>query len=155
MSEPKAATVANGGTVDELNHLLRGELAAVESYEQALPKFESYPAAVAELKRVRDEHRDAIQILRDHITQLGGTPAESSGPWGDFVTTLTGAAKLIGPDTVLATLKRGEEHGIGDYTDAIGKETLSDECKDLIRVRLLPQCQGHLANLDSIRAFIG
>jgi uncharacterized protein (TIGR02284 family) len=141
--------------VDALNPLLRGELSAVETYDQSLPKFEEYPAAAQELRRIRDDHRETAQVLRDHVTKFGGTPSDGSGPWGGFAQAVTGAAKLIGPDTTLAALMRGEEHGIKEYQDALEKGDLPAECQELIRTRLLPRCQEHLANLDSIRSFIG
>jgi uncharacterized protein (TIGR02284 family) len=141
-------------TVDLLNHLLRGELSAVETYEQALSKFEEYPAAAQELRRIRDEHRDTCQVLRDHVTKLGGNPSSDSGPWGGIVQTITGTAKLLGPDTTVVALMKGEDHGVKEYQQALEKDELPGECQDLIRSRLLPQCQEHLANLESIRSFI-
>lgn len=142
------------GDVDQLNALLRGELAAVETYEQSLGTFDKYPAAVAELKRIRDDHRESVRVLSDHITELGGTPSETSGAWGTLAAAITEAAKVIGPDTTLADLKRGEAHGLGDYTHALKKETLPSECRDLIRNKLLPRCNEHVASLDNIRDFI-
>jgi uncharacterized protein (TIGR02284 family) len=142
-------------TVDQLNHLLRGELSAVETYEQSLSKFEEYPAAAQELRRIRDDHRETSQVLREHVTKFGGTPSDGSGPWGGFAQAVTGTAKLLGPDTTLAALKRGEEHGINEYREALDKEGLPAECQELIFTRLVPRCQEHLANLDSIRSFIG
>lgn len=142
-------------TVDQLNHLLRGEMSAVETYEQSLPKFEEYPAAARELRRIRDDHRETSQVLREHVTKLGGNPSDGSGPWGGFAQAITGAAKLLGPDTTLAALMKGEEHGIKEYREALDKEGLPTECQELIFTRLVPRCQEHLANLDSIRSFIG
>jgi uncharacterized protein (TIGR02284 family) len=141
--------------VDELNHLLRGELAAVETYDQSLPKFEEYPAAAQELRRIRDDHRETAQLLRDHVMKSGGTPSDGSGPWGGFVQAVTGTAKILGPSTTLAALKHGEEHGIKEYEQALEKPELPAECRELIRERLLVRCQEHVANLDSIRSFIG
>lgn len=143
-------------TVDQLNHLLRGELSAVETYEQSLPKFEEFPAAAKELRRIRDDHREAAQVLGDHVTKFGGTPSDGSGWWGGVAQVVTGTAKMIGPDTTLAALNRGEESGLKAYRDALdAKEDLPPECQELIRTRLLPRCQEHIANLDSIRTFIG
>lgn len=141
--------------LDELNHLLRGELAATETYDQSLPRFEEYPAAAQELRRIRDDHRETAQLLRDHVMKFGGTPSEGSGPWGGFAQVVTGTAKLLGPDTTLAALKHGEEHGINEYKQALEKQGLPEECQELIRSRLIPRCQEHIANLDSIRSFIG
>ena len=44
--------------IDTLNQLLRGELAATETYQQAMAKVGSEPGA-AELRQIHDEHRDA------------------------------------------------------------------------------------------------
>jgi uncharacterized protein (TIGR02284 family) len=148
-----SATTAQA--VEHLNQLLRGELSAVETYDQSLPKFEAYPAAAQELRRIRDDHRETCQVLREHVTKFGGTPSDGSGPWGGFAQAVTGTAKMLGPDTTLAALKRGEEHGIKEYEDALESGELPAECQELIRTRLLPRCQEHLANLDSIRSFIG
>lgn len=144
----------NVEAVDELNSLLRGELSAVETYEQALSKVDEYPAAMQEVRRIRDEHRDASQTLREHVTKFGGTPSTGSGVWGDFAGAVTGAAKLVGPDTTLAALKTGEEHGIRDYESALKKDALPAECKELVRGTLLPKCRAHVAALDSVRSFL-
>src|SRR5262245_46335753 len=93
-----ASARPNVEAVDALNSLLRGELSAVETYEQALSKVEEFPVAVRELRRIRDEHRAASATLRDHVVKFGGTPAAGSGVWGDFAHAVTGAAKLVGPD---------------------------------------------------------
>lgn len=149
-------TAMTSETIDQLNHLLRGELSAVETYEQSLPKFEEFPAASRELRRIRDDHREASQALSEHVTKLGGTPSDGSGWWGGVAQVVTGTAKMIGPDTTLAALKRGEESGLKAYQTALdAKEGLPAECLELIRTRLLPRCQEHVANLDSIRTFIG
>ncbi|HET6572236.1 MAG TPA: DUF2383 domain-containing protein [Fimbriiglobus sp.] len=141
--------------VDALNPLLRGELSAVETYDQSLSKFEEYPAAAQELRRIRDDHRETAQLLREHVAKFGGTPAGGSGVWGGFAQAVTGTAKLLGPDTTLSALTKGEEHGAREYADVLEKGELPAECRDLIRNRLLPRCREHLANLDSIRSFIG
>jgi len=46
------------GAVDTLNKLLRGEIAATETYQQALAKVGTEPGADA-LRRIHDEHREA------------------------------------------------------------------------------------------------
>jgi uncharacterized protein (TIGR02284 family) len=153
MSETATGTLT-GAAVDQLNKMLRDELSALETYDQALGTFDKYPAALAELKRIRDDHRESVQALREHITEHGGTPAETSGAWGALAAALTEAAKVIGPDTTLIDLKRGEERGLGDYKDALKKDGLPADCRDLIQNKLLPRCSEHVASLDNIRDFI-
>src|SRR5262249_60684578 len=134
--------------------MVRDELAALETYDQALGTFDRYPTALAELKRIRDDHREAVRVLREHITEHGGTPSETSGAWGALAAALTEAAKVIGPDTTLVDLKRGEERGLGDYRNALKTDGLPDDCRDLVQNKLMPRCTEHVASLDNIRDFI-
>ena len=132
---------------EQLNSLLRGELSAVETYEQAIPKFED-SATVQALTRIAGYHRTAATMLRDSIRTIGGEPDKSSGMWGSFAKTVTGAAKILGPQTVLAALREGEEHGIAEYDKAINNTELSHECVTMIRGDLLTLCQKHLPVLN-------
>ena len=70
---------AQTGTI---NSLLRGEIAATETYNQALEKFAGQ-AEESELRRLRDQHRAAANTLREHVHQNAGEP--STGPKGDAV----------------------------------------------------------------------
>lgn len=137
--------------VDALNKLLRGELSAVETYDQAIGKFENKPAA-SDLRRIREEHSRAAGEIRTRVARFGGQPSESSGPWGSFATAVTGAAKVLGPETVLAALKKGEEHGISEYEEALANKDVNAECKELFRTDLLPKCRTHVAELDRLSA---
>src|SRR5205085_947929 len=97
-----------------LNRLIRGELSAIETYRQALDKMKDAPEAT-ELHSMMVEHRSAVQVLRDHVQQRGGSPADSSGPWGAWAKLVEGAAQLFGNAAALNALKEGEEHGIKEY----------------------------------------
>lgn len=132
---------------EQLNSLLRGELSAVETYEQAIPKFED-SATVQALTRIAGDHRTASTMLRDSIRTIGGEPDKSSGMWGSFAKTVTGAAKILGPQTVLAALREGEEHGIAEYDKAINNADLSSDCLTMIRGDLLMLCHKHLPVLN-------
>lgn len=132
---------------EQLNSLLRGELSAVETYEQAIPKFED-TATVQALTRIAGDHRTASTMLRDSIRTIGGEPDKSSGMWGSFAKTVTGAAKILGPQTVLAALREGEEHGIAEYDKAINNAELSSDCLTMIRGDLLTLCHKHLPVLN-------
>jgi hypothetical protein len=137
---------------DVLNHLLRGEISATETYEQAIGKFTD-PAdrTVANaITRLRDEHQRSVDTLRSRVSAHGGTPADGAGVWGVFANAVAGAAKLIGPQTALAALKQGELHGIDDYEKAVANQEVTPETRFLIRNELLPRCREHVANLDGI-----
>jgi uncharacterized protein (TIGR02284 family) len=135
--------------IDTLNELLRGEISAVETYQQAMAKIDSDPGA-DELRQLHDEHREAANELRKHIRSHDGTPDHGSGAWGAFAKAVEGVAKLFGNTAALKALKEGEEHGIKSYEDALQDETLPAECKELIRNRLLPQTRAHIPVLDRL-----
>jgi Domain of unknown function (DUF2383) len=137
--------------VDVLNALLRGEVAAGETYEQVIAKFDGQPQAI-DLKRIRDEHAETATALRERVRHFGGDPSEGSGIWGKLTTAITGTAKVFGPVTALGTLKQGEEYGIGQYENALTNPDIDTDDRDLIRYRLLPRCQNHVNDLDRMIA---
>src|SRR5689334_18213527 len=91
-------------TISWLNRLLRGELSAVETYEQAMSKCEKEPCA-GELRHLLDQHREAASLLRQRLEQRNEATSKSSGPWGSFAQLVTGAAKLFGTATTFRALK--------------------------------------------------
>src|SRR4051812_18367701 len=121
-----------------LNALLRGEISATETYNQALEKFAGQPEE-AELRRIRDEHREAANTLRHHVRDHGGEPSTGSGWWGTWAKCVEGTAKLFGKSAALKALKEGEEHGVKDYQGALDDADMAADCKELIRTRMLPQ----------------
>jgi hypothetical protein len=140
---------------DTLGSLLRGELSAVETYEQALDKLgaEKGPANVkgsAELRRIHAQHGEAANVLQQHVLQHGGHAERSSGAWGVFAQAVEGTAGLLGTDAALQALKQGEEQGIRDYEAALQDEELLADCKDLIRSTLLPKTRDHVPALNRL-----
>jgi uncharacterized protein (TIGR02284 family) len=132
-----------------LNRLIRGELSAIETYRQALDKMKDAPEAT-ELHSLMVEHRNAVQILRDHVQQRGGNPASDSGAWGAWAKLVEGAASLFGNAAALKALKEGEEHGIKEYESFLEDENADQECKTLVRSQLLPQARSHVPVLDRL-----
>ena len=135
---------------EKLNSLLRGEIAAVETYTQSLSKFEDDEAATAELRRMAAEHANSVALLRKHIEEHGGVPDADSGVWGTWAQLLTGAAKLLGKNTAVKALKEGEEHGIKEYEEALEDPDFPDDCKTLIRSELLPAQRAHIQSLNKL-----
>jgi hypothetical protein len=134
---------------DTLNSLLRGEMAAVETYTQAMGQFDDL-TVIADLQKIRDEHSRAVRVLRDHVVAFGGHPADSTGPWGAFTAAVTTSAKAIGPATVLAALRQGEEYGISEYETALENEHIHPECQRTIRTDLLSACRRHIDELNRL-----
>jgi uncharacterized protein (TIGR02284 family) len=131
-----------------LNQLLRGEMAAIETYRQALEAVEDGEPAEA-LRALRREHRDAADLLWHHVEAHGGSPSEGSGPWGSFAKAVEGTARLLGNQAAIKALKEGEEHGLKQYEEAL-REDLPADCVLLIRERLLPRQREHLPRIDRL-----
>ena len=132
-----------------LNALLRGELAAVETYTQALGTSDDQEM-IADLQKIRDDHSRAVRLLRDQVVQFGGVPADSSGPWSAFTAATPAGAKVVCPTTTLAALRQGEEHGISEYESALENDDIDPTCQHLMRTDLLPAGRKHVEELNSL-----
>jgi uncharacterized protein (TIGR02284 family) len=135
--------------VDTLNTLLRGEIAATETYQQALAKVGDDPNAV-DLTRTHHEHREAANLLRQYVHHFGGRPDQGSGAWGAFAKAVEGVAKIFGNKAALKALKEGEESGVHSYEAALEDEHLPAEVKTQISGALLPQTREHINTLDRL-----
>ena len=93
-------------THDALNALLRGELSATETYQQALTKAGDDPRA-ADLHKIRDAHRAAANTLRQHVHEHGGKPDQGSGGWGVYAKSVEAAAHVFGNAAALKALGGG------------------------------------------------
>ena len=136
-------------TIEVLDSLLRGELSAVETYSQAIHKFPD-SAAHGKLQDIRADHLESVETLREIITDLGGNPSTDSGAWGGFAKSVEGVAAVFGNSLAMSALKQGEEHGIGEYEDALADKGLDSEVKAVIREDLLPPLRDHLVDLESL-----
>jgi uncharacterized protein (TIGR02284 family) len=134
---------------DSLNSLLRGELAATETYQQAMAKVGDEHGS-AELRQLRDDHREAANAIRQHIHQLGGKPDQDSGVWGVWAKAVEGTAKLFGDTAAMKALKEGEEHGIRSYERVLQDDTVPSVCRSAIQSTLLPRARAHLEMLDRL-----
>jgi hypothetical protein len=101
--------------VSQLNSLLRGEISAKETYQQAIDKLsKDGDPDVEVLREIAREHTGAVDRLRDAVRRAGGEPDESAGAWGAFAKGVEGIAKAFGEQSSLKALKEGEEHGLKD-----------------------------------------
>ncbi len=124
-------------SVDQLNSFLRGEMAAVETYQQAVAKLEAFSTSRDQLLVNLKSHQDRVMMLRDAIVQLGGEPAEGSGAWGAFAKVVEGGAKAFGEKAAVAALEEGEDHGLADYKR--GLDDLDPQSRSLVTSKLLPE----------------
>ncbi len=145
-----STTTTNDHCIKICNSLLRGELSAVETYDQAINKYIDTIAS-DELLRIRTEHAESVSLLIANVHSMGGEPDRSSGVWGLFAKTVQGTADLFGAGSALESLKKGEASGRQDYLDALLDHEVMPECKTLIRDQLLPQVNEHLATLERLQ----
>jgi hypothetical protein len=137
--------------IDVCNSLLRGEISAVEAYNEAIHRFPKEREAIVVLEGIRREHVDSINLLRHNVESMGGEPARESGAWGGFVKTVESAANLFGTNSALQMLIQGEEHGRNEYEEALANENVMTTCKGLIRDQLLPTVIKHIALLKRLQ----
>jgi uncharacterized protein (TIGR02284 family) len=135
--------------IDVCNSLLRGEISAIETYQQAIEKFDEGSEA-AELRNIKSDHIESAKTLTEHIHKLGGEPVDDSGIWGMFAKAVEGGAKLFGENSALAALKQGEETGRSQYESAIDNEDVMSDFKPVIKSELLPRQIKHIRQLDTI-----
>lgn len=132
-----------------LNSLLKKELSAIESYEDALSRFAG-ETLVDDLVLIRNEHFSAVETLREHVINLGGDPCMRSSPWGSFALEISSTSSLLQPEATLAALRRGEENGLTNSEEVAAHDELPEEDRKLISSQLLPQLRMHMQTLDRL-----
>lgn len=135
--------------IDVCNGLLRGERSAIETYDKAIEKF-SDEASAPKLRKLRETHTQAVQILENQVCQMGGTPDNDSGAWGTFANTVQSAANLLGEGSAVNALQQGERHGRSSYEDALENDDVVMTCKETIRTKLLPNCRENVQVLEEL-----
>jgi outer membrane murein-binding lipoprotein Lpp len=141
--------MAEKSSVEKLNHFLRGEISAVETYRMALAKLDQTSTARAELDACLQSHQSRVVMLREAIRAAGGTPAEGSGPWGMFAKAVEGGAQVLGEKATVAALEEGEDHGVKDYKTDVND--LDASLQSLVMSRLAPEQQRTHDRMSSLK----
>lgn len=123
--------------IEKLNSFLRGERSAVETYNQAIDKFDDEHAMRQNLQTLRDSHSARVNELSSRIRALGGKPDETSGAWGSFAKLVEGGAKIFGKSAAIAALEEGEDHGKRLYADDM--DELGADTQAFIRSQIMPE----------------
>ncbi|MGQ0594991.1 MAG: DUF2383 domain-containing protein [Gammaproteobacteria bacterium] len=139
---------------DEMNNLLKSELSAIETYQQALEKGDTDPEhipAIDAMSAILDEHQKAASRIEAAIREKGGEPVHSSGAWGTWSRIVMGTAQLLGDKAALKALKEGEESGLKEYEDVLGDTAtaMPQDQKTLISDLLATQ-RMHVQTLDGL-----
>lgn len=136
--------------VKNLSALVKGELAAVETYKQALDKISAQESAGPDLRAIESDHEEALTVLQERMTEINAAAPVDSGLWGEWANAVEGAAAAFGAKAAIKALKEGEEHGVKSYEKALRDQTLDDEIRQIIRSRILPKTKDHIAVLDRL-----
>jgi bacterioferritin (cytochrome b1) len=134
-----------------LNSVLRGEIAAAETYAMAIEKMIEEgrePGHVALLRALRQDHVNAAHAVRHRVGEIGGIPDESSGACGAWAKLAMGTAQIFGDSAVLHMLKDGEAHGMKDLEEAL--KSLDTQSGEMIEKDLLPAQKRHIRQLEEI-----
>jgi hypothetical protein len=131
--------MAQKSSVDQLNHYLRGEISAVETYRMALDKLDPTSTARSELEACMVSHQSRVVLLRQAIVTAGGTPTDSSGPWGVFAKAVEGGARVLGDKIAVSVLEEGEDHGLKDYKSDL--KDIDNVARTLVTSQLMPEQQ--------------
>lgn len=144
---------ANQECIEACNGLLRGELAAVETYRQAQEKFAGRPQAET-LAKLRAMHESHASIIRDHVVSMGGEASAGSGAWGTFAQAVEGTAKLFGESSALQALIQGEKQGIKDYEEALEDEHVMDSINAVYRSEFIPTLRRNVTTLEGLQTTV-
>lgn len=141
---------ATDQTIDTCNALLHDEITAIETYTQAIEKFDS-DATDAVLESIRTDHRVNAFELHKLVSDSGAEPSDSSGAWSGFAQALENADTLFGESPALKIMQSGEANSISQYENALASADVSEAAKMLIKRVLLPSLSGHLIELQQRR----
>ncbi len=131
-----------------LQKILRGELSAIEAYDHVLRR-NGKTLVFSELSRIRAEHEQSINRLKQFIMNKGEPPEQDSGLWGKFVKTLVAGSAMISDEALIKILREGEEHGLVEYRQFLEMSpTLSEE--ESIRLHFIPAQERHVQELKDI-----
>ncbi|HJU76029.1 MAG TPA: DUF2383 domain-containing protein [Gemmatimonadaceae bacterium] len=137
--------------VRTVNSLLRSEITAADSYLQAIARIDANRSSDIEvLRKIAQEHSQAVQALRAEIERLGGQPAETSGGWLTITKNVQvqGDAQVFLEAATLADLKEGEARGLSEYRDAVRR--VNGSTAALIEESLIPAQLEHIDVLSEM-----
>jgi hypothetical protein len=123
-------------TIDQLNSFLRDELAAVETYDEALHGRSAF-SGKTELSLCQRSHEVRAAMLRAKILALGGDPVGHPGIAGAWSRLLEHDATAIGPEMAVRALEQGEDVVLRDYQRGIPR--LEPEVRAFLERMVLPE----------------
>lgn len=140
-------TESNEARPTQLDDLIRGEMAAVRSYNTVLEKVKD-PQEKERLTSMKKDHEKAVAELKKHANKDVKEDTTEAGVWGSFASAYAGGAKLFGNKTAMRALKQGEEHGVREYEEALEDGSINADLKNKIRAEFLPKQKEHIKTIE-------
>lgn len=134
--------------VEKLNQVLKGELSAIETYNQVLESITDERRYFVE--SFLNEHTDSANRLKRLISQVGGSIEESSGAWGVVAQSFTGLAKVFGDQMAIRALEEGEEIGLNDYENLREFDFVPRTIRSDIDSIFIPRQKRHIEKLGDL-----
>lgn len=133
-----------------LNKLLNEELSAVETYKQALDNLDSVEneEAAAELRRIEEDHERVVTELRESLRAHGGVPEATPRLWIGLEAVSEIRREAYDVESMLQALKEGEQRGMKEYEDVLQDKDTDPICRQVVRERLIPRQQNHIAAIE-------
>ncbi|MGH8508575.1 MAG: ferritin-like domain-containing protein [Gammaproteobacteria bacterium] len=143
----------------KINHLLRTELSAVETYQRALGEKEwkllHGDPELPTLFHILVDHIQAASQLGKEIERLNAPPGNGAHAWGMGSNLGTESAKLFsdanlfGSKAGLRALKESEESALQDYRGLLRAVPTPSEMRPLID-NLIAKQQAHVKALEAL-----
>lgn len=133
-----SVSIDNKKSTVQLNLLLRVELAAVESYRQALDQLDSTLYYSTLLQCLRS-HEERAERLRDEILARGGEPIQEVGAWHTLSRFSEFQTVVFGDIATISALIDGENEGQNDYRLALSE--LDPGARELVESAIIPDQQ--------------
>ncbi len=122
--------------IEDLNALLKNELAAIETYNQALTKFQN-KHGIEILRRCQQSHLERSNKLRSTIVDLKGTPTADIGLGGKFGKLVMAGAEQMGDPAIVVALQADEGEWTANYEWRL--VSMHGDHRPLVKEELLPQ----------------
>lgn len=128
-----------------LNHLLKKEQGACESYENLLKDTAQHPD-VWDLFQIQTDHHQTVGHIKHQIESLGGEPTPDRAlPIPDI---RRKAVRLSEDHATLEALRQIEGSEAADCREALRTPDLAASARTLIESHVLPILERHVETLD-------
>src|SRR5579871_1980238 len=121
---------------EDLNALLKNELSAIETYNQALSKFQDKHGQEV-LRGCQQSHIERANKLRTAISKLNEAPTEDIGLGGKFAKLVMAGADKMGDQAIVIALQADEGEWTADYEWRL--VSMHGDHRPLVKEELVPQ----------------